>query len=348
MNEFPKTPETIADEESLLDWMTCPDAALIESVAKIEGPLVVVGAGGKMGPSLCVQAKRAAQMSGRDLAVIALSRFSNPAERAWLEARGVRTQVYDALDENASAALPDASHVVYLVGLKFGTGSNPELTWATNTIAPSHVAQRYRGIPMVALSTGNVYPLVDADSSGANEETPLTPLGEYANAAVARERVFSYFSKAKGIPLALLRLNYALDLRYGILVDLGTALLEGRPIDLSMSRLNCIWQRDANARILRSLELVEQPAVPFNLTSLKTYEVRDLAEQLGRHLGIEPQFVGEPAETALLSDASKLGALLGPPETSIVDVVRLTAQWLKQGGRTLGKPTKFQVRDGAF
>ncbi len=341
-------PSEIRDESELLDVMTSPREPLVHFISGIEGPLVIVGAGGKMGPSLCVLAKRAAEAAGRDLEVIALSRFSNESEREWLNQRGIRTQRFDALDPKDLDALPEASHVVYLVGLKFGTGSNPELTWATNTIAPAGVAHRYSRIPMVALSTGNVYPMVPADSMGSLEQDPLTPIGEYANAAVARERVFGHFSRTLGNPCALLRLNYALDLRYGILVDLCQSILKGQPIDLAMSRANCIWQGDANDRILRSLSLAASPAVSFNLTSPESYAIRDLAERLGAELEMTPKFQGEPSSTALLSDASLLTDRLGEPEIPIDTVIRWTARWMRHGGRTLGRPTKFQIRDGAF
>ena len=341
-------PISIDDEASLLEVMTRPSDALVELVSRIEGALVVVGAGGKMGPSLCWLAKRAAAQGGKDLKIVALSRFTNVLEREWLESKGIETQRFDALSEQDWTTLPDASHVVYLVGLKFGTGSNPELTWATNTLAPAAIARRYADVPVVALSTGNVYPMVPHDSRGAKEDHPLTPLGEYANAAVARERVFGHFSRTRNLQCALLRLNYALDLRYGILVDLGQAILEHAPIDLSMSRVNCIWQGDANDRILRSLDLVSSPAAAYNLTSTESYGVEDLARGLGERLGIEPKFCGEPAPRILLSDASALADRLGQPETSITTVLDWTASWLKQGGRTLGRPTKFQVSDGQF
>lgn len=341
-------PNEILDESLLLDVMTNPGEALVESLSKVGGPLVVVGAGGKMGPSLCLLAKRAAALGGKDLDVVALSRFSNRSEREWLESHGIQTQRFDALADNDQADLPDASHVVYLVGMKFGTGTNPELTWATNTIAPANISRRYSSVPMVALSTGNVYPNTPTDAAGSREDSPLTPLGEYANAAVARERIFGHYSRTQGSRCALLRLNYALDLRYGILVDLGKSIMEDKPIDLTMSRVNCIWQGDANDRILRSLELVESPAVAFNLTSSQSYLVRDLASQLGHHLGKDPRFVGEPARTALLSDSTRLCELLGEPETPIETVIHWTASWLKRGGAILGRPTKFQVTDGKY
>lgn len=301
-----------------------------------------------MGPSLCMLAKRAAQEAGNEVPVIAVSRFSNEAEREWLEAHDIRTQRCDSLEPTDVASLPDASHVIYLVGLKFGTQSDPNLTWATNTVAPANIARRYAEVPMVALSTGNVYPLVPVSSAGAVEVDPLTPLGEYANAAVARERVFGYFSRSLGNPCVLLRLNYALDLRYGILVDLARTILADQAVDLSMSRVNCIWQGDANEFILRSLELATSPAATFNLTSPQVYEVKELAEDLGRHLNKSVRFTGIPCETALLSDATALTQRLGVPKVPIEKVIKWTSEWLLSGGSVLGRPTKFQVRDGRF
>ncbi len=341
-------PSSIEDEASLLELMTRPSEAVVELVSRIEGPLVVVGAGGKMGPSLCWLAKRAAEVAGNDLEIIALSRFSNATERDWLESKGIRTCRFDALNADDGAALPDASHVVYLVGLKFGTGSNPELTWATNTLAPAAIARRYANVPVVALSTGNVYPMVPSESRGSSEQDALTPLGEYANAAVARERIFGHFCKSLNLRCALLRLNYALDLRYGILVDLGQSILAGNPIDISTSRVNCIWQGDANDRILRSFDLVASPVAAFNLTSIESYAIKDLAQALGERLGVSPTFCGKPAPNILLSDSTALAERLGLPEMRIETVLDWTADWLKNGKRTLGRPTKFQVSDGRF
>ena len=341
-------PDCIPNEDVLLNVMTQPSAAAVEVMSKVKGPLVVVGAGGKMGPSLCLLAKRAAEEAGNELSVIAVSRFSNDAEREWLEAYGIQTQRCDTLEPSDVGRLPEASHLIFLVGLKFGTQSNPDLTWATNTLAPANIARRYRQVPMVALSTGNVYPLVPANSAGATEGDPLTPLGEYANAAVARERVFGYFSRSLGIPCVVLRLNYALDLRYGILVDLARSILSDQAIDLSMSRVNCLWQGDANDFILRSLELATSPAATFNMTSPEVYEVKELATKLGTHVNKSVRFTGSPSETALLSDATALTQRLGAPRTPIDSVIKWTAEWMLAGGRVLGRPTKFQVRDGRF
>lgn len=340
--------QPILDEPQLDELLTRPRPVLIEALRAIPGPLVVLGAGGKMGPTLCVLARRAAEEGGRPLEVVAVSRFSDKAARRWLEQRGVRTVSADLLDREAVGRLPDASHLVYLVGLKFGTAKAPQLTWAINTLAPAHAAERYRGAPTVALSTGNVYPLVPVAGGGAREDHPLTPLGEYANAAVARERILEHCSLAHGTPLALIRLNYAVELRYGVLVDIGQKVLQGRPIVISNGYLNCIWQGDANEMILRALGLASAPASAWNLTSPRILRVRDLAVRLGQLLGREAIFEGEEEPTAHLSDASRIVDALGAPPTDLGEVLAWTAAWLKMGGRLLGRPTSFEVRDGRY
>jgi nucleoside-diphosphate-sugar epimerase len=280
--------------------------------------------------------------------VIAVSRFSDPASRDWLHSRGVETVAADLLDHRAVAKLPNSPNVVYLVGMKFGTSQSPSLTWATNTVAPMLAAERYAGARMVALSTGNVYPMMPIDSTGSRETDPLTPLGEYANAAVARERVFEYFSIRDHSPLALIRLNYAHDLRYGVISDLAQRIANGQPIDLTMGHFNAIWQGDANELILRALSHCGTPPAALNLTSPEIYRVRDVAEQLAKRLGVPVEFTGSEAETALLSDATRLVEQLGRPKVGISKLIEWIADWTRRGGRTLGKPTGFETRDGKF
>ncbi|MDX1547526.1 MAG: NAD-dependent epimerase/dehydratase family protein, partial [Rhodothermales bacterium] len=341
-------PEFIRSEAEREAVLTHPSAALVEALRTLHGPLVVLGAGGKMGPTLCVRARRAADAAGRrDLRVVAVSRYTDAGARAWLEARGVQTVACDLLDGDL-AALPDAANVVYLVGLKFGTRHDPAQTWAVNTLVPARVARRYAGARIAALSTGNVYPLVPVASGGATEETPLTPLGEYANACVARERIFAFEAARTETPVVLLRLNYAVDLRYGVLVDLGRRILAGTRIDLTMGYLNCIWQGDANDTVLRSLALAEIPPRPLNLTGPAVLSVRTLAERLAALLGRTVRFTGTEAPTALLSDPARACALLGPPPTGVETMLRWTARWLLDGGATLSKPTRFEVRDGRY
>jgi nucleoside-diphosphate-sugar epimerase len=309
---------------------------------------MLLGAGGKMGPSLAVLARRAAEAAGYPLEVIAASRFSNPQTRAWLEQRSVRTISCDLLDPKAVVALPPASDVISLIGLKFGTSQNPAATWATNTLAPPLIADRYPEARIVALSTGNVYPLSSVAEGGAVESDPLTPLGEYANAAVARERIFEYLSERNGIKVLLLRLFYAVELRYGVLRDLADKVWNGEPIDLANGFFNCIWQGDANEFILRSLPLTQRPATALNLTSTRIFSVSALASQLGEWLGREPHFVGRENATALVGNATQMREGLGEPPTPMDTALRWTAAWVQQGGRSLGKPTHFEVRDGNY
>ncbi len=334
--------------ERLDEMMTEPSAVLVEAMSKLNGRLLVVGAGGKMGPTLAVLARRASDAAGNDLEIVAASRFSDEGSRCWLEERGVRTIATDVLQRHDVDSLPDADHVIYLVGLKFGTSSSPGATWVANTLAPAAVMQRYSTSRIVALSTGNVYPFVDAAGSGAAEDQPLTPIGEYPNAAIARERIFEYFSDKQKVPVVLLRLNYALDLRYGVLVDIGLKVWNEQSIDLTMGYFNAIWQADANELILRSLPLAETPAVAYNLTSLEKYSVRETAERLGKLMSRRPIFQGTEASSALLSDSRRLFDRLSPPTTRFESVLEWTADWIVNGRPLLGKPTHFETRDGVY
>lgn len=339
----------IESEEQLDGVLTRPRPELVGAIREVRSPLVILGAAGKMGPSLAVLAKRAAEAAGHDLKVIAVSRFTDRVKRDWLEARGIETVTADLLDPECLRRLPDAGEVLYLVGLKFGTKQNPSLTWAANTLAPAHAAGRYKGCRIVALSTGNVYPLTEVGGGGSREGDPLTPLGEYANAAVARERIFEYFSRqADGATMALMRLNYATDLRYGVPVELARKVWRGEPIDLTSGHFNCIWQGDANEMILRAIPLAESPARPWNLTAPAVLRVRDVAERLAELLGRGAVFTGAESGTAFLSDPAALCARLGDPPTSIDCILQWTAHWVRAGGAHLGKPTHFEVRDGGY
>jgi nucleoside-diphosphate-sugar epimerase len=338
----------ISSEDHLDEVLTAPGPALVDFVRAINGPLVILGAGGKMGPTLAVLARRAADAAGHRLDVVAVSRFADDAPRRWLEARRVETCSADLLEKARLDQLPDASHVVYLVGLKFGTSHDPARTWAVNTLVPAHVVARYARAKIVALSTGNVYPLASAAGPGSVEADPLTPLGEYANAAVARERLFEFCARRHGTPLVLLRLNYAVELRYGVLVDVASKVLAGESVDVAMGYFNCIWQGDANDMILRALALAKVPPLVLNLTGPEVLSVRSLAHRFGELLGKPAQVVGTEASTALLSNPSKVCALLGSPPTAIDQVMRWTADWLLHGGQTLNKPTHFETRDGKY
>jgi dTDP-4-dehydrorhamnose reductase len=252
------------------------------------------------------------------------------------------------LDRSAVAQLPDTTNAIYMVGRKFGTQDNPSLSWALNTIVPANVAERYPGARIVALSTGNVYPFVPVNSDGAGEETPLTPLGEYANAAIARERVFEHFSRTNETRTALIRLNYAVELRYGVLVDIARKIQAGEPVDVTNGWFNCIWQGDANDLILRALPLASAPSQSWNLTSPGILRVREMAQRLSVLLDKPARFVGQEADTALLSNPAKLCRELGEPGTPLDAILRWTAAWVMNGGRSLDKPTHFEVRDGRY
>ena len=335
-------------EEELIEIMTRPRPVLVELMQTIHSPLIILGAGGKMGPTLAILAGRAAQAAGVPLDIIAVSRFSDRSIRDSLESRGVRTIRADLMDRAAYASLPDTDNLFFMVGLKFGTTSNPHLTWATNTLVPTYTAERYAGARIVTLSSGNVYPLVPVGGSGSKESDPLTPLGEYANACVARERIFEYFSAMNSTPIVLLRLSFALDLRYGVLADIARKVYRGEPVDISVSHLNCIWQGDANEMIIRSLALAAVPPLPLNLVASSHYRVRDLALRFGELMGKEVSFVGSEGDSAFLSDNTRLQASLGEPPTTIGQVMQWTADWVVSGGHLLNKPTHFEVRDGGY
>ncbi len=340
-------PDRVQNETELGDLLTRPSPRLIETIKGFPKRLLILGAGGKMGPTLAVLAKRASVLAGADLEVVAASRFSDSRARQWLESREIRTCASDLLDRRSLESLPDSTHIIYLVGLKFGTTDNPALTWAANTLVPAHVAERFPKARIIALSTGNVYPFVPVESGGATEDHALTPVGEYPNAAVARERIFDYFSRENGTQIALIRLNYAVELRYGVLLDIARKVWAGQPVDLATGCFNCIWQGDANDLILRAFPLTSSPASSWNLTG-PCLRVRDIALQFGEVLGRAPVFSGKESNTALLSNTEKLCSHLGPPSTPIDDIVRWTAHWVKSGGRCLDKPTHFEVRDGQY
>ena len=325
-----------------------PSAQLVEDMSRVTGDVMLLGAAGKMGPSMAMLARNALEGAGNDAQVIAVSRFSDQEVERRLNDSGVKTVRADLLEEDQLAGLPDAPNVIYLAAMKFGaTGQEPR-TWAMNTYLPGRVAERYRGSNIVAFSTGNVYPLTPLVRGAPTEHDPVGPVGEYAWSCLGRERMFSYFSEKYGTPVALLRLNYAVEMRYGVLLDIATTVYEGRPVDVAMGHVNVMWQGDANEVALRALLHVSSPPNVINLTGPETVSVRKVAQRLGERLGKEPVFTGEEQDSALLNDASRGHALFGYPSVALNTLVDWVAEWVAAGGETHGKPTKFQVRTGKF
>jgi nucleoside-diphosphate-sugar epimerase len=301
-----------------------------------------------MGPTLSVLVKKAAQAAQHSLDIIAVSRFSDKTLAARLGDQGIRTVSSDLLDTASVKALPEAANVIYLVGLKFGTTDDPSTTWAVNTIVPTNVAERYRRARIVALSTGNVYPMSEVGAGGTRETEPLTPLGEYANSAVARERIFQFHSRAHSVNLSLLRLFYAVELRYGVLVDIARKVHAGVPVDLTNGYFNCIWQGDANEMIVRALSLAAVPPSAWNLCRPEVFSVRKVATRFGELLGRAPEFRSQESTTALLGNSGPLCVRLGTPAVTLDRMVSWIADWVRAGGLDLGKPTHFETRDGRY
>ncbi|HET9512480.1 MAG TPA: NAD(P)-dependent oxidoreductase [Gemmatimonadales bacterium] len=333
---------------SLDEELSRPTPALLHDLRSLEGPLIILGAGGKMGPTLARMARRSLAQLGLSHEVIAVSRFSDGTVRSALEEQGVRTVACDLFERAAVHALPDAPDVVYMVGQKFGTSEDAGRTWAANAYVPGVVAERYRGSRIVAFSTGNVYPLTPVAGEGPDEATTPGPVGEYAQSALARERVLEFFSRRHQTRMAILRLNYAVEPRYGVLRDLADQVQAGVPVDVAMGWVNVIWQRDANEIALRCLGRCQTPPFILNVTGRPALRVRWLAEQFARRFGVDARFRGEEAATALLSNARLLEQLFGPPPTGVDEMIDRVAEWVKTGGESLGKPTHFEMREGRY
>ncbi|WP_406697684.1 NAD-dependent epimerase/dehydratase family protein [Singulisphaera sp. Ch08] len=337
--------ETEAELETLLSE---PTAEVIETLSRLPGDIVLLGVAGKMGPTLARMARRASDASGTPRRVIGVSRFSAPGSQEELAAHGVETISCDLLNEAELARLPDAAHVIYLAGKKFGSTGDEATTWVMNAYLPALVAKRYRDSRIVAFSSGNIYGMVPASSAGSREEDPPRPVGEYAMSCLARERIFEAFSRSQQTPMALIRLNYACELRYGVIVDLAQKVQAGEPIDLGMGYLNTIWQGDANALTLRALEHTATPPTVINLTGPERLSVRAVAERLGELMNRPVRFIGTESDSALLNDARQGLERLGPPRVTADSLIERVAAWVSRGGTSLGKPTHFESRDGAF
>ena len=343
-----KTNTEIKTVPELEEFLSRPSEADVAAMARLDGDLLILGAGGKMGPSLARRAHRAAEKAAVRRKIIAVARFSENLLRASLASEGIETLAVDLLEPSALSKLPDIPNVIFMAARKFGTTGSEDLTWAMNTFLTGLVAERYRASRIVAFSTGNVYPLRHAMQGGAVESTPVAPASEYAQSALGRERMFEYGSRQWGTTVTILRLNYAIDLRYGVLLDIGTAVFERRPIDLRMALVNIIWQGDANSVCLRSFAHCQAPPLILNLTGPETLSVRFIAEEFGRRFNVQPIFSSEETPTALLSNAAKAHQIFGCPTVTSTQMIDWTADWISSGGPRLNKPTHFEVRDGKF
>ena len=333
----------IQTEDQLIDQMTTPSEVVREAVAALDGPILLLGVGGKMGPTLAELFVRAGAKQ-----VIGVSRFSDADSRAYLNSLGVQTIQADLMVPSALASLPDAPYVYFLAGFKFGaTGAEPA-TWTMNSFLPGLVMERYPTSKVVYVSSGNVYAYVSTESHGASETGELSPVGEYAQSRLGGERIAQYCSSVNRTPLVIVRLFYATELRYGILHDLAWKIRQGEPIALNMGYVNQIWQGDANAYLTRLIPLCDSPPKIVNMTGPAVLSVRSLAERLGALMGVEPVFTGVESATALLGDATTLLRQLGEPSISVDQMIEWVAHWVRYDGRSLGKPTKFESRTGKF
>jgi uncharacterized protein YbjT (DUF2867 family) len=338
----------IETEAQLLDALTAPNAADIDFMRRMRGDVVILGAGGKMGPSLAARVKRATDAAGVSRRVIAVSRFSAPQSRAELESAGVETVSRDLLDRRQIADLPGCENVFFLAGRKFGSSERADLTWAINSYLPGLVADRYRSSRIVVFSTGNVYPYVNLAEGGSVETDAPQPHGEYASSCLGRERIFEYFSQEHGARCLIFRLNYAVALRYGALLDIARKVHAGQPVDLTVPAFNVIWQGDANSYALRSLELCDAPPRILNVTGPETISTRRAAEFFAERFSREAVFQGVEAGAALLNNAALCHKLLGYPSVTLGELMEMAARWVEIGGASLNKPTKFETVDGSY
>jgi len=337
-------PKTIADVAALDELLSRPSRALIDDLARVEGDILVLGVGGKMGPTLARLARRAAP----EKRIVAVARFSEPGLRPALEEAGIETVACDLLDRAALALLPRLDNVVFMAGMKFGAEGDLPLTWAMNVEVPAIVAEAFARARIVAFSTGCVYPFAVATEGGSREDTPPAPPGEYAQSCVGRERMFQYFSGRLGTPGRLIRLNYAIDLRYGVLADIARKVKDGAALDLTTGYVNVIWQGDACAQALRALAHCTVPTSPINVSGPEILPVRQLAERFGERLGRAPALIGREAPTAWLSDTTAAQRLFGRPLVPLAAMIDWVADWVAHDGASLGKPTKFETRDGRY
>jgi len=334
--------------EQLEERMSRPSEADVAAMREMEGDVLILGVGGKMGPTLAQLIRRSADAAGKKSRVMGVARFSDKSMPNALRAHGIEPIACDLLEQHELAKLPDAENVIFMAARKFGTTGAEHLSWAINTQLPALVADRYRHSRIVCFSSGNVYPLLPATRGGASEQTPLGPQGEYAQSVLGRERIFEHASHRWGTKVAVLRLNYAIDLRYGVLVDIARTVFERRPVDLRMPLVNIIWQGDANSVCMRSIARCASPPFILNLTGPETLSTRWIAEQFAQRFGHEASFTGEESSVALLNNAAKCHRLFGYPTVTPVEMMDWIAEWIAAGGALSNKPTHFQTQDGKF
>ncbi len=337
--------QTVAELEAKLAE---PYEALVQDLSRVDGDIMLLGVGGKMGPSLARLAANAIREGGLNKRVIGVSRFSNQEARQELEDAGIETISCDLLNDAELQQLPHADNIIYMAGNKFGTTGREHFTWAMNTYLPGRVADKYKDSRIVVFSSGNIYPFTAVHGGGADESVTPEPIGEYAQSTLGRERIFEYHSHKNGTPMVMYRLNYAIDMRYGVLLELANAVNEGRAIDITMGHANVIWQGDANAMALRCLTEASSPPAIMNITGPETMSIRWAAEQFAKRLGKEAILEGVEAEHALLNNASKSHQRFGYPRVSLLQMVDWVAEWVRAGGATWNKPTHFQERKGKF
>lgn len=337
--------KTIAELEAKLAE---PSQALIQDLSKVEGDIIILGVGGKMGPSLAKLAVNAIREGGLHKQVIGVSRFSDETAKRELEDAGVKTISCNLLNDDELNALPDAANVIYMAGNKFGTTGREYFSWGMNTYLPGRIAEKYKNSRIVVFSSGNIYPFLSYGSGGATEAVMPEPIGEYAQSCLGRERIFEYHSHKNGTPMLMYRLNYAVDMRYGVLLEIASAVHEGRAIDVTMGHANVIWQGDANSMALRCLTECSNPPSVMNITGPETMSIRWAAEQFAKRMGKEAVIEGVESDMALLNNASKSHQRFGYPSVSLLQMIDWVSEWVQTGGMTWNKPTHFQERKGKF
>jgi nucleoside-diphosphate-sugar epimerase len=341
-------PATLTTVEQLDELLSRPTAPALAALQTLDSDLVILGVSGKMGPTLARMARRAIDQLQLPYTVYGVARFSQPGTREALEADGVTTIPCDLLDRAALAALPASKNVIFMAGQKFGTTGNQPMTWAINSYLPALACERYREARIVAFSTGNVYPLTPIGAGGSQEGDDVAPIGEYAASCLGRERIFEYFSRTYGLRCAIMRLNYASEMRYGVLVDVARKVYQREPVDLTMGAANVIWQGDANGQALAMLPLCSTPPTILNVTGPETVSIRRAAQTFGAHFGVAPIFTGSEAPVALLSNAAQSQRHFGYPTVVLDQLLRWIADWVAAGGVSLNKPTHFETQDGKF